>query len=92
MPDQALGHTCQIDAMLHHLEGGWRGVDGLIRPSAIACDAAVAACARVGRLDEAMAVFEDMVRPKLTTVHALVIDPTILSSPEFYSLALDPQP
>ncbi len=59
---QALGHTCLIEPMLDLIGEAWNAPD-LPRPSIYACNAAIAACARVGRLEEAMALYKDMVRP-----------------------------
>lgn len=59
---QALGHTCLIEPMLKLIEDAWNAPD-LPRPSIYACNAAIAACARVGRLEEAMALYKDMVGP-----------------------------
>lgn len=48
--------------MLDLIGEAWNAPD-LPRPSIYACNAAIAACARVGRLEEAMALYKDMVRP-----------------------------
>ena len=60
---QALGQTAQIEAMLGLLEGAWAKQAGLPVPGAHACNAAIAACARVGRLNEALEVYANMVGP-----------------------------
>jgi pentatricopeptide repeat protein len=58
---QALGHTCLIDPMLELVRAAWTS-EHLPRPGLYACNAAIAACARVGRLTEAMALYREMVR------------------------------
>lgn len=62
LPVQALGHTGQIEALLELLRDSWSGERGLPEPTTYACNAAIAACARVGRLNEALEVYADMVR------------------------------
>ena len=58
---QALGQAQQIDEMLQLLAGAWSGASPL-RPSIYACNSAVGACARAGRLDEALRLCSAMVR------------------------------
>ena len=58
---QALGQAQQIDEMLQLLADAWSGATPL-RPSIYACNSAVGACARAGRLDEALRLCSAMVR------------------------------
>ncbi len=57
---QALGQTEQIEDMLQLLSDAWAG-QAAQRPSIYACNAAVSACARTGRLDEALRLCSTMV-------------------------------
>ena len=57
---QALGHTCLIEPMLDLIRDAWSAPD-LPRPSIYASNAAIAACARVGRMEEALDLHKDMV-------------------------------
>lgn len=61
---QALGHTCLIEPMLDLIREAWNAPD-LPRPSIYASNAAIAACARVGRMQEALDLYRDMVRVKI---------------------------
>ncbi len=60
---QALGHTCLIEPMLDLIRDAWNTPD-LPRPSIYASNAAIAACARVGRMQEALDLYRDMVGSK----------------------------
>lgn len=60
MPAQALGQTQQIEDMLQLLADAWAG-RAAQRPSIYACNSAVGACARAGRLDEALRLCSTMV-------------------------------
>ncbi|CAL8470633.1 g10175 [Coccomyxa elongata] len=61
---QALGHTCLIEPMLDLVRDAWNAPD-LPRPSIYASNAAIAACARVGRMQEALDLYRDMEREGL---------------------------
>ncbi|BDA45785.1 probable pentatricopeptide repeat-containing protein At1g63330 at C-terminar half [Coccomyxa sp. Obi] len=61
---QALGHTCLIEPMLDLIREAWNAPD-LPRPSIYASNAAIAACARVGRMQEALDLYRDMEREGL---------------------------
>ena len=60
---QALGQTQQIEEMLQVLAGAWAG-RAARRPSIYACNSAIGACARAGRLDDALRVCSNMVHPQ----------------------------
>ena len=57
---QALGQAQQIDEMLQLLADAWSCASPL-RPSIYACNSGVGACARAGRLDEALRLCSAMV-------------------------------
>ena len=63
---QALGQTEQIEDMLQLLAHAWAG-QAAHRPSIYACNSAIGACARAGRLDDALRLCSAMVCQRTIT-------------------------
>lgn len=58
--------------MLDLIHEAW-AAPNMPRPSVYSCNAAIAACARVGRLQEAMTLFKDMVRSPCSPTAAVTL-------------------